>query len=384
MAKIGIITFNFTLDNYGQVLQYLATQEYLKELGHKAILVEPNGWRKTFFRYIKWTFQVLGGFLKRITLCKFHTANKKNSAIESREIKKQVLFKQWATITENQEKNHPRHFNEFKKKFFSFMLGTYDDILEKNFDSFCVGSDQTWSGAGFHWLLGWVPPKTKRFSIAPSIGHRKFTKSEIKSFIPYLKKFDFITVREENGLQFCKQCGRNDAIKVLDPVFLLRAESYNSFIDLPKKKEDPYVLIYMLGGEIELPIEEIFSFCKQKGLKIKYIESQGRNENLDNKVFATVGEWLGLIKEASFVITNSFHGTAFSIIFQKPFLTFPLINLMKDMNGRIYDLTEQMGLKERIYKGNMNILMKKIDWSTSNQQIIQNRNTLDRLIQKTL
>ena len=64
MAKIGIITFNFTLDNYGQVLQYLATQEYLKKLGHQAILVESNGWRRTFSRYIKWSFELIWNFIK--------------------------------------------------------------------------------------------------------------------------------------------------------------------------------------------------------------------------------------------------------------------------------------------------------------------------------
>ena len=384
MAKIGIITFNFTIDNYGQVLQYLATQEYLRELGHKALLVEPNGWRKTPSRYIKRTFQILWRFIKRIVHYKNNPTNKKDSIIESTEIKKQIEFKRWLAITNNQEKKHPRHFNEFKKKYFLIKSGTYDDILDEKFDAFCVGSDQTWSGAGYHWLLGWVPPKVKRFSIAPSIGHRKYTKLEINSFIPYLRKFDFITVREENGIQFSNQCGRNDAIKVLDPVFLLQADSYSPFINISAKKDDPYVFIYMLGGEIELPMAKIFDFCRQQGLKIKYVESQGRNEDFNDKIFATVEEWLGLIKGASFIITNSFHGTAFSIILQKPFLTFPLINLMKDMNERIYDLLEQMGLKERIYKGNLDILMQKIDWSISKKRIIDNKDTLNRLIKEAL
>ena len=385
MAKIGIITFNFTLDNYGQVLQYLATQEYLKKLGHQAILVESNGWRRTFSRYIKWSFELIWNFIKiKILHPLFITKKKQKIAIEQKEKEKHFIFEHWASISKKQEKGHPRYFNEFRNRFFSIISGTYEDILEKNFDAFCVGSDQTWAVADNHWLLAWVPQEAKRFSIAPSTGHRKFTESEIKAFIPHLKKFNFITVREENGIQFCKQCGRYDAIKILDPVFLPQANSYNAFMDNTPTKEEAYVFIYMLGGEIGLSMNEIFSFCKQHGLKIKYVESQGRDEKFDNKIYATVGEWLRLIKGASLVITNSFHGTAFSIIFQKQFLTFPLINLMEDMNQRIYDLVEQMKLKERIYNGDMNVLLKKIDWSTSEEKISENRITLKQLIEKTL
>ena len=90
MAKIGIITFNSTIDNYGQILQYLATQEYLKSLGHDPILVEPNGWERTFPRLIKWSIQITYGYLKnvasRLKPCK------KISIIE-KELEKENTFK---------------------------------------------------------------------------------------------------------------------------------------------------------------------------------------------------------------------------------------------------------------------------------------------------
>ena len=380
MAKIGIITFNFTKDNYGQVLQYLATQEYLKSLGHTPILVEPNRWKRTFPRLIKWSIQIIYGYLKSIA--SQFTTHKTNSIVK-KEIEKENTFKKWAIITEQQERTHPRHFNDFREKYFSHQTGTFDDILASHYDCFCVGSDQTWSGAGWYWMLDWVPQKIRRFSIAPSIGHRKYTNKELRRFAPYLKKFDFITVRENNGLELCKKCGRSDAVKILDPVFLLDSSVYDKFItSTPQNK--PYVFIYMLGGEIKLPISKILDFCRKQNLDIKYVESQGRNENVPNKIFASVEEWLKLISNSKYVITNSFHGTAFSILFQKPFLTFPLINLMGDMNERVYDLAENMGLKERIYKENMDILTQKVDWSISEKKIIENKNTLDRLINKIL
>ena len=376
MAKIGIITFNSTIDNSGQILQYLATQEYLKSLGHDPILVEPNGWERTFPRLIKWSIQITYGYLKNVAS---RLKPRKKISIIEKELEKENTFKEWAITTANQEKIHPRHFSSFRKKYFSCQTGTFDKILSSGYDSFCVGSDQTWSAAGWYWMLGWVPKKIRRFSIAPSVGHRKYTKKELKSFTPYLKKFDFITVRENNGIELCKQCGRNDAVKILDPVFLLETGEYNKFATkVPLNK--PYVLIYMLGGEIALPIFKIIEFCNRHGLEVKYVESQGRNENIPNKIYATVEEWLGLISNAKYVITNSFHGTAFSIIYHKPFLVFPLINLMSDMNERIYDLTKQMELETRIYKDNLDILLCDINWDIADLKIKENKNWLKNKI----
>ena len=376
MAKIGIITFNSTIDNYGQVLQYLATQEYMKSLGHTPILIDPQKWERTPLRMVKWGVQLIYIYIKKLIP---QLRQEKKTQIIENEIEKISVFKEWALISEEQEKKHPRHFNDFKKKYFSYQAGTFDDILASNYDSFCVGSDQIWSAAGWYWMLGWVPKKIRRFSIAPSIGFRKYTNKEKKSFIPYLKKFDFITVRENNGVELCKQCGRHDAVKILDPVFLLEPNSYNKFAATIQEK-NPYIFIYMLGGEIDLPIAKIIEFCQNQGFEVKYVESQGRNENIPNKIYATVEEWIALIRNAAYVITNSFHGTAFSIIYHKPFLTFPLINLMKDMNERIYDLTEQLGLESRIYKGDLNGLFYHVNWETANKKIKENENWLRKKI----
>lgn len=376
MAKIGVLTFYGTTDNYGQVLQYLATQEFLNSLGNETYLVIPTGYRLTISRRIKSKiYKILHPFSlfcnkKQIIDCP--------DEISQDERAKSEIFRQWAEVSKRQEAEHSRCFNQFRTKYFSIQEGTYEAILASGYDAFCVGSDQTWSAGGFEMMLGWVPQKYSRFSIAPSVGHRVYSNDEIASFSKYLQAFDFITVRELKGVKLVEKCGRKDAIKVLDPTFLLSCQEYDKFA-LSQNYKEPYILIYLLGGQIDSSVKEIVDYCTNKGYKVKYIESQGRNEQLP-KIYATVEEWLGLISNASYVITNSFHGMAFSIIYHKPFLVFPLIGLMKGMNGRILDLVKTLSLEDRVFNGDMDVLFKPINWLHADEVIAKNKSLLSKLI----
>lgn len=382
MIKIGILTFAFTKDNYGQVLQYLATQEFLKQKGYEAILVEPSGWaiskleriKKLIKNKISRTTSVFGFPKRDIVL--HNNVHYKLSELEE---KKNNIFRHWAEVSDRKEKEHPRQFEQFREKYFNRQWGTYNDILAVKYKAFCIGSDQTWSDAGYHMMLGWVPIKYKRFTIAPSVGHRLYSEEEVRSFKDYINKFDFITVREDNGLNLCNRCGYNTAIKILDPTFLLKAEDYEQYIEDVDGCDKPYVFIYLLGGEIQPSVIEIFDFCTKKGYDIKYVESQGRDEGYEC-IYATIGQWIGLIKNASYIITNSFHGMAFSIIFHKPYLTIPIIGILESMNERIYDLSKQFQLVNRVYSGDLNVLFSPITWDYVDQCIRNNKETLCSLI----
>ncbi len=386
MAKIGILTYSFTKDNYGQVLQYLATQVYLAQRGHEAILVEPNGWRKTWMRRFKGKIINLMHKTKswldmNKQMSKPATNDLEDVTILEVDKRKNAIFRQWAEVTERKEKENPRGFEQFREKFFNRAYGTYDDILEGGYKAFCIGSDQTWSSAGWHMMLGWVPKKYKRFSIAPSVGHRQYTNEQIESFKEELNNFDFITVREDNGLDLCRRCGYTSAIKVLDPSFLLTSDAYEPYIDDIGNTNKPYVFIYLLGGEIQPSLKEMVDFCHNNGYDIKYVESQGREENYES-IPARVGQWIGLIKNASYVLTNSFHGMAFSVIYRKPFLVFPLVGIMESMNGRIYDLANTLRLNNRIYTGDMYELLRPIDWTFAENCLQRNKSKLDNLLAK--
>ena len=135
-----------------------------------------------------------------------------------------------------------------------------------------------------------------------------------------------------------------------------------------------------MGGEIGINVDEIYEFATAHNLDVKYVASQGRDDSFD-KEWARVDEWLMLIKQASYVITNSFHGMCFSIIYRKNFVVMPIVGIMSSMNERIDDLANQMNLQNRIYSDSLDILFNDIDYHTANNVIEDNCNTVNKLFE---
>lgn len=374
MSKILVVTFTNTVDNYGQVLQYYATQEFLSMRGHDVyvhrdipILDKRPTWRK------------IASKIKAALYSTFRPSPIQvdwRSQLSERERMKQELFDRWEESISRNEKIHPRNFNEFKSKYFHFLKHPRFYLNQLDLDACVVGSDQTWSTAWSYYYLEWAPKKAKRIAIAPSVGHKHFTDEEINQITPYIQKFDLITVREQNGLDLCLKAGYTKGEIILDPCFLLSSDDY---FKLEEKNQSlrSYLLIYLLGGEIGVPVEKIYQFAKQKNLDVIYIASQGREDEFP-KNYAKIGEWLSLIRDAKYVFTNSFHGMAFSIIYHKQFLTFPLIGIMKDMNGRIQTLAEQMKLQKRIFQNDLTEITSPIDYSYADDRIKINKELLSQ------
>ena len=296
------------------------------------------------------------------------------------DFQKKEIFARWGKITKEREILHPRYFSKFRQEYFKIIEGTYESILARDFDVYCVGSDQAWSSVNESYMLGWVPNQLKKISFATSIGHKKYSPTEIQKIKKYLNSFDLITVREKNAIEMAAASGRNDAELILDPTFLLTSNQYDKFsTQICNNSQKPYVLIYMLGGEIEISIHQIIANIKEKGYDVRYVESQGRDED-EQKVFPTIGEWLGLVRGAAYIITNSFHGMAFSIIYHKPFLVFPLVGVMRDMNVRINDLASYFNVKHRLYTGDMDVLFEKLNWDEIEEKKMRNYTKVSTLL----
>lgn len=365
MAKIGVVTFAHTTDNYGQVLQFLATKIFLEKNGHTVSLVLLQD--RLYKRIIN--------KVKHLFLRKFYTFN-----LSKDDRLKEEIFEKWTAISVRNELENPRFFNKFRKDFFNIDRGTKRTILNHDYQAFCVGSDQTWSNNSDLFLLRWVPSHYIKFSLAPSVGHKKFSDKEISSFRMALNEFSYITVREDNGLELCKKANHPEAQKILDPTFLVDSSVYVNYSKQIIVKH-PTIFIYMLGGEIAYSVIELIKYYKEKGYDIKYVESQGRNEKIES-IHASIDEWLGLISSSDYVITNSFHGMAFAIIFRKPFLVFPLCGIMESMNGRINNLCSTMNFKDRIFSGSLDSLFDTIDWNTAEKCIKNNRQSVTENINK--
>lgn len=366
MAKICVITFANTTDNYGQVLQYLATQEYLKGRGHDSYLLRSKGHKRS----------VLTKIIRKL---KFYVFPPKPMVYSELELKQIEEYGRWWNIAAEMEVKYPRHFEDFRKQNFQMLDCYLEDVKKYGFDAIAVGSDQTWCGYDDAYFLGWAPQKYIRFSIAPSLAHYQFSEKEIREIRPSLRKFSFVTVREQNGLSFCNKVGYHGAKQILDPTFLIPACIYDKYISNNKPCEKPYLFLYLLGNEINLEIKEIYDFAKSNGLEVKYVASQGRTDNYP-KIYAEVGEWLGLLKNATYVITNSFHGMAFSIIYRKKFLTIPVVGIFEKMNVRIESITSILKLKNRIYVNDLKEIEMEIDWTETEKIIKENRILLDLLM----
>jgi hypothetical protein len=368
--KIGIMTLWWSNDNYGQVLQCYALQQFLQKLGHDPILIRymPSSRKKNILWFISLPIKILktvvspSGFLLS---CKFRKQSK---------------------ISEINNRIHPRKFEEFKEKYIISTPQIFTDFnLYKNppmCDAYICGSDQIWGGNPV-FFLDFVCNTKKRISYAASFGKTKIQKNKIEKIRYWLSKFDLITVREKSGVELCKLMGRNDAVHVLDPVFLLGRKEYTK-IFAAQNNFSKYIFLYLLGHDCDLNLNMIYKYAEKNDLLVKYVASQGRNDAYE-KIYPTIEEWLSLLDKASFVITNSYHALIFSIIFNKQFLIIPLRGLFSMMNTRIVSLLSVLQLESRILsKNDLSILSQFIDYKNTNNIIKKEKIRIDLLLKEAL
>lgn len=282
-----IITFSNT-SNYGAVLQAYALQHVLNKKNETYLLnynmVEPK--EKKFL--LK---KVVSSVLKRIHKQKFKKFFKKNSLMTHKinnasELEKEIL--------------------------------KYNNVI--------CGSDQVWNinitkeDANIYMLDFNVPENINRFSYAASFGTEEISdiaKEKIKNVLPKYKK---ISVREESARTILKEIGFEDVDVVVDPTLLLEKQEWNKICKKTKINEQ-YIFVYCLENTKEFR-ETVDYIANKLNLVIVDIYRRKRFKGRTiHKPYIGPDEFVSLIKNANFVITNSFHGTVFSIIFEKEFIT---------------------------------------------------------------
>lgn len=232
-------------------------------------------------------------------------------------------------------------------------------------EALVVGSDQVWrpiynydvSDCFLKFAQGL---SVKRVAYAASFGTDawEFTDAQTSECAALAKQFDGISVREKSGVGLCKDHLGVSAVHVLDPTLLLQAEDYAVLCkDIPQRK--PFIFAYILD-ENEEKLNSIKRFAEQRGLPY-YIKSADGGVSMKD----TIELWLSYFRDAAFVITDSFHGTAFSINFNKDFYVYG--NAQRG-NSRFDSLLGQLGLQDRIIKGKIPTETdNSIDWNKINQ-----------------
>lgn len=341
--KIGILTFWWSNDNYGQLLQCYALQKCLRDAGQDAFLIRYDS-RNDFIRtpFILRCFKALNPVL----LCKFlqHKINSKKLLEES--------------------KLNDRHFDDFRSKYIvqsETVYTSYNQLKENppEADVYIVGSDQVWNFYEYRlnqcrnlvhaYFLDFGNKQTKRISYAASWGKTALPHDFIKEISPLFKKFDYVSVREKSGINLCRKCGYDTAEFRCDPTLLLTAENYRSLYKEnygTSKRKNPYLFLYMLNNTCDFDIQKVYEFAERKNLEVVYVTGNGKIDRYE-KTFATIPQWLSLIDNAEYVVTNSFHCCVFSLIFGKKIGVVPLTKTLAGMNSRIETLSEIFGIKPR-------------------------------------
>lgn len=191
-------------------------------------------------------------------------------------------------------------------------------IEQYKLETLIVGSDQVWrpmyNDCLYDMFLQFAENfKGKKIAYAASFGvdNWEFTDEQTKICSSLIKQFDAISVRESSGKSLCKKYWVIDAVNVLDPTLLVNKDDYIKICaDIPVVKER-YLAAYILDSSDRVN-EIIAEEADKRGLIV-------RRYSADAKAELTVEEWISIFRDASFVVTDSFHGTVFSILFEKPF-----------------------------------------------------------------
>lgn len=231
-------------------------------------------------------------------------------------------------------------------------------------DVYIAGSDQIWNtlfpnGKDPAFYLDFVPQGKKKISYAASFA----TKEIADGWTPFVKKMlanlDAVSVREKSSLPLLSSLGRPDGVAVCDPVFLLDRNEWEKIMNKTVSLDEDYILTY--DFENNPTIKEIAqNIKKEKGYKIYNVGPFKMDYADKNFVNAGPLEFLSLVKHSSFVISNSFHATAFSLIFQKNFC---VVNRKEGINERMKSLLEEYNLSNRLVDKYNNYLTYDIDYS---------------------
>lgn len=326
--KIGILTF-FESTNYGTVLQAYALQKYLTDCGHEAEFVHIRRNVHTGSKHFK-TQTVSYSVFDRLVI-KLRSMSAQKNEIDKKE-----------------------KFEAFRREYLNVSPVFYENdrqLTEQppQYDLYLSGGDQVWNPYhkvfSTHYMWDFLPDGCAIASYASSFGIEAIDDDAIIGDMRRcLSRYRSIYVRERSGVDIVESMGLQ-ATQVLDPVFLLR-DQWQQFVH-PCRAEKKYCLVYALIDYPKSEDQQIVQYARAHDLEVRIVPFNRRNcLNRYGKEFdAGPVEFLNLIAHAEFVFTNSFHGMAFSILFQKQFHLLSAVseegNKKRD---RLNDLLKQCGI----------------------------------------
>lgn len=331
--KIGMFTFH-RANNLGAVLQASALQKYIQNNFGDCEIVDyyPNNNIPITYKGIK----------KILRICK-----------------KIAIY----PLTKKKREREYR-FDEYRKKYYKMTEQHYygdhcigDEL--KDFDILISGSDQilntTLTGNSRAYYLDFF--EGKKISYASSFGRTDITQNEIDLIKSELPHYSAVSVREKSAGEIIKRICGIDSELVMDPVFLLKKEEWESRCNMDIILPERFIFVYSMENSENL--ERVVQLIKEeKNIPVIVVRGGGKAGRIIGKEDATCGpaEFLRYIKNAEYVVTNSFHGTAFSLIFEKKFLCIA----HSTRNTRLINILQLINEEEKMISSNLSVYADKI------------------------
>lgn len=398
--RIMIVTFS-RCNNLGGTLQEYALFSVLKSYGRVKCLDYLSESVAMLSKPIR------GGFIKKaklMTVSAVRKITRRKSGKQNEEhhyslllnnprlLINQVIGRFYIMISDiihyKQRKEMLRNFYSFQEKYVQYTDCFTNEQLQDNeicdrlFRDYgiCIsGSDQIWNpsyaGASPVYFLDFVPRGITKASYASSFGNYKFTSEALNERIAaYLRDFVCISVRESYSVTHLKEKCNIQSQCVLDPTLLLTKTQWCNGLNIQRSEKPPYLLVYVLGDRRTL-IPFAKRIAKHLGLEVKIIGTKfllsfARGGGVE--YFPSTGprEFISLYSQAAFVVTNSFHGTAFSVNFNIPFFTVSSL-----VNERVRSFLEIVGLSDRLVSDcrSCDLELTEMDFADANRLLEQER-----------
>lgn len=367
--RIGILTLPLHT-NYGGILQAYALQTIVKRMGYEVVVLNESKVQKLPL------YKAPLSYGKRII--KKYILNRKCRIFEE-----QYQNKIYPIISQHTQRFIDTYIHCITPKDLS-------SLNPKDFDAIVVGSDQIWrskyypkiENAYLAFAENW---NIKRLAYAASFGTDQWEYSPIQTnnCKRLVQKFDAISVRESSAVNLCRQYFGAEAQHVLDPTMLLDKEDYIKLFEKAKTPKSPgNMLVYVLD-ETQEKTALINKVAKEKGLTPFRVNSQIGNLNapLEKRIQPSVEQWLRGFYDAEFIVTDSFHACAFSILFGKPFIVYG--NESRGLS-RFESLLHLFSLEDRLTINSNNITLSDIDWSNVEKRLAYLRAQSQSFLQKHL
>ncbi len=344
MKRIGILTFQKT-HNYGALLQAYALCTKISQFNNNCSIIN----------YYSPYFKKIYGLTPR-----------KNNLIN--------FFKNMITLPK--EINKYFKFNSFRKYLNLTEPVCPENLIKLNdkFDIFIVGSDQVWNeklqNNDLNYFLNFVQDNKKKVAYSASFGINFLNEYQQSRYKPLLSSFSKISVREKQAQDIMRNLLNINVLTTLDPTLLLNISEWKKIAILPKT--DNYILLYLVHHDKKI-INFTYDLAKEKNLRILFISPNIIKKIKAEYIFPTPQEFVGYFLKAKYIVTNSFHGTCFSINFNKTFFIDLLPKENASVNSRLENILDIFHLKNRLIDNIQSFPDKEINFKNTNKILFNER-----------